>query len=30
MLILVTGLPAEGAMVPEISKKSLDEIARFV
>ena len=30
MLILVTGYPAEGAMVPDIGKKSLDEIATFV
>ena len=30
MLILVTGLPAEGATVPDISKKSLEEIATFV
>jgi iodotyrosine deiodinase len=30
MLILVTGLPAEGAMVPDISKKPLEEIATFV
>ncbi len=29
-LILVVGYPAEGAMVPDISKKPLDEIARFV
>lgn len=30
MLILVTGHPAEGAMVPDIPKKSLDELATFV
>jgi len=30
MLILVTGLPAEEATVPDISKKPLDEIATFV
>ncbi len=29
-LILVTGLPASGAMVPDIAKKSLAEIATFV
>lgn len=29
-LILVVGYPAEGAQVPVISKKSLDEIATFV
>lgn len=28
-LILVVGYPAEGAMVPDISKKTLDEIATF-
>jgi len=30
MLILVTGYPAEGALVPDIGKKSLDEIVTFV
>lgn len=29
-LVLVTGYPAEGTTVPEISKKSLDEIATFI
>lgn len=29
-LILVVGFPAEGARVPEITKKSLEEIATFV
>lgn len=29
-LILVTGYPADGAKVPSITKKSLDEIATFV
>jgi nitroreductase len=29
-LILVVGYPADGAVVPEISKKPLEEIARFV
>ncbi len=29
-LILVVGYPAEGATVPDISKKTLDEIATFV
>ena len=29
-LILVAGYPAEGATVPEIGKKSIDEIAIFV
>jgi iodotyrosine deiodinase len=29
-LILVTGYPAEGAMVPVISKKRLDEFATFI
>jgi hypothetical protein len=29
-LILVVGYPAEGATVPDISKKSLAEIATFV
>ena len=29
-LILVTGLPASGATVPDIAKKSLAEIATFV
>lgn len=29
-LILVTGYPAEGAKVPDIRKKSLDEIASFL
>jgi nitroreductase len=29
-LLLVTGYPAEDARVPDISKKSLDEIATFV
>jgi iodotyrosine deiodinase len=29
-LLLVVGLPAEGAMVPDISKKSLDAIATFL
>ena len=30
MLILVTGYPAEDAMVPEICKRALDEIATFI
>jgi nitroreductase len=30
MLILVAGLPAEGAMVPDHSKKPLEEIATFL
>ena len=29
-LLLVVGYPAEGAMVPEIGKKTLDEIATFI
>jgi nitroreductase len=29
-LILVTGYPAEGAMVPDIGKKPLEEIATFI
>lgn len=29
-LVLVLGYPAEGATVPDISKKSLDEIATFI
>ncbi len=29
-LILVVGYPAENAMVPDISKKPLEEIATFV
>jgi hypothetical protein len=29
-LLLVVGYPAEGATVPNISKKSLGEIASFV
>jgi hypothetical protein len=29
-LILVVGYPEEGVTVPDISKKSLDEIATFV
>ena len=29
-LLLVVGYPAEGAEVPEISKKPLEEIATFV
>lgn len=29
-LLLVTGYPAEGARVPDISKKSLDEISTFI
>lgn len=29
-LLLVAGHPADGAMVPEITKKSLDEIAAFL
>lgn len=29
-LVLVTGYPAEGTTVPDISKKSLDEIATFI
>ena len=29
-LVLVVGYPADGAMVPEISKKTLDEIATFI
>jgi hypothetical protein len=29
-LILVVGYPAEGAQVPQISKKSLAEIATFL
>lgn len=29
-LVLVIGYPADGALVPEISKKTLDEIATFI
>ena len=29
-VLIVTGVPAEGASVPRIGRKSLDEIARFV
>jgi hypothetical protein len=29
MMILVVGYPAEDTMVPDISKKPLDEIATF-
>jgi hypothetical protein len=29
-LVLVVGYPAEEAMVPEIGKKTLDEIATFI
>jgi iodotyrosine deiodinase len=29
-LILVTGYPAEGVRVPDIKKKSLDEITSFM
>ena len=29
-LLLVVGYPEEGAKVPDISKKSLEEIATFV
>jgi hypothetical protein len=29
-LLLVVGYPAEGAMVPDIGKKDLDEIVTFV
>jgi hypothetical protein len=29
-LVLVVGYPADGATVPDITKKELDEIATFV
>ena len=29
-LVLVVGYPAEGALVPDIQKKALDEVATFV
>jgi iodotyrosine deiodinase len=29
-LVLVVGYPADGTTVPDISKKSLDEIAIFI
>ena len=29
-LLLVVGLPADGAMVPDIGKKPLDQIATFL
>jgi hypothetical protein len=29
-LVLVVGYPAKGTMLPEIGKKTLDEIATFI
>jgi len=30
VMLVVTGYPAEGAQVPVITKKALDQVARFV